>query len=168
MYVARLLGVILLLLLALAASEKNRKDVPAAPLPASVVAAHKIFLTNGGGSDLAYDEFYSQMKEWGRYQMVGSPDDADLIVELSYYVEHGGSHVWSASNTYTGQTQVYSAQIVDPQLALKIYDAKTKNALWSAIDHRRLARRHKNREKEIIKFADRLVDQLRARAGIPQ
>jgi hypothetical protein len=144
---------------------KGRKDVPPAPLPAVILNAKKIFLTNGGGSDLAYDSFYSAIKNWGKYQIAGSPDEADLIVELAYRVDHGGTRVWSSQNTYTGVTQVHSAQVVDPQVVLTIYDAKSKMSLWSAVDHRRLARREKNREKEIINSAERLVDELKTRAA---
>jgi hypothetical protein len=35
------------------ASAAKRKEVPMAPLPAKIVAAKKVFLANGGGSDLA-------------------------------------------------------------------------------------------------------------------
>lgn len=157
-----------ILLSAYAMASKGRKDVPPAPLPAVIVNARKVFLTNGGGSDLAYDAFYSEMKRWGKYQIVGSPDEADLIIELAYRVEHGGTRVWSSTNTYDGTTQVHSAQIVDPQLVLTIYDAKSKNSLWSTIDHRRLARRQKNREKETIKSAERMVEELKTRVNIPQ
>ncbi len=151
-----------------ATAGRGRKDVPPAPLPMVIINAQKAFITNGGGSDLAYDAFYAKMKDWGKYQIVGSPDDADLIVELAYRVEHGGTRVWSSTNTYNGTTQVHSAQIVDPQLVLTIYDAKSKNSLWSTIDHRRLARMEKNREKETINSAERLVDELRTRAALPQ
>jgi len=147
---------------------KSKKDIPPAPLPTAIVNAKKVFLANGGGSDLAYDAFYSEMKKWGRYEIVGSPDDADVIIELAYRIEKGGTRVWSSTNSSDGTTQVHSAQIVDPQLTLTIYDAKTKNSLWSTTDHRRLARLEKNREKETINSADRLVDDLRARVVIPQ
>jgi hypothetical protein len=147
---------------------RGRKDVPPAPLPAVVINAQRVFLTNGGGSDLGYDAFYAAMKNWGKYQIVGSPEEADLIVELAYRVEHGGTRVWSSTNTYDGTTQVHSAQIIDPQLVLTIYDAKSKNSLWSTIDHRRLARREKNREKETINSAERLVDELKTRASLTQ
>jgi hypothetical protein len=63
---------------------------------------------------------------------------------------------------------VHSTQIIDPQLVLTIYDAKTKNSLWETIDHRRLARREKNREKETINSAERLVDELKTRVNLPQ
>jgi hypothetical protein len=144
---------------------KTRKDVPVAPLPALIAAAKKIFLSNGGGSNLAYDAFYAGMKDWGRYEIVGSPDEAELIVELAYRVEHGGTRVWSTTNTYDNSTQVHSSQIVDPQVVLTIYDAKTKNQLWAETDHRRLARREKNREKETVNSAQRLVEDLKARVG---
>jgi hypothetical protein len=95
-----------------------KKKVPAAPLPAAISSAKKIFLSNGGGSNLAYDAFYAKMKEWGRYDVVGSPDDADLIVELAYRVESGGTRVWSTTNTYDNSTRVHSAQIVAPNSCL--------------------------------------------------
>ena len=106
------------------------------------------------------------MKEWGRYEIAGSPDGADLIVVLAYRVEQGGTRVWSTSNTYNNTTQVHSAQIVDPQLVLTIYDGKTRTQLWSETDHRRLARRQSNREKETVNSAQRLVEDLKTRVGL--
>jgi hypothetical protein len=105
------------------------------------------------------------MKKWGKYQIVGSPDAAELIVELSYQVEDMGTRVWSSVNTYNNTTQVHSRQLIDPKLILTIYDARTKNSLWSTVDHRRLARLEKNREKEMINSAERLVEELRSRSG---
>lgn len=164
----RKIGAVLCLFFSICAvAGKSRKDVPPAPLPSVVVNAKKVFLTNGGGSNLAYDAFYSEMKKWGRYEIVGSPGEADLIVELAYRVDHGGTRVWSSTNSYDGTTQVHSAQIVDPQVVLTIYDAKTKNSLWSMTDHRRLARREKNREKETISSAERLVQELKTRVSLP-
>jgi len=164
----KLISLAVLFLLVPAIQAKTRKDIPPAPLPAAIVDAHKVFLSNGGGSDLAYDAFYSEMKKWGKYQIVGTPDDADLIVELSYRVEDMGTRVWSSTNTYNNTTQVHSRELIDPKLILTIYDAKTKNSLWSTVDHRRLARLEKNREKEMINSADRLVEELRSRSGAPE
>jgi len=165
-FLLSLCSVLALMLPCDSAVAKNRKDVPVAPLPAVIAGAKKIFLSNGGGSNLAYDAFYSAMKEWAKYQSVGSPDDADLIVELAYRVERGGARVWSTTNSYDGSTDVHSAQIVDPQVILTIYDAKTKTQLWSETDHRRLARRQKNREKETVNSAERLVEDLKRRVAL--
>lgn len=156
---------ILFVFLSLGALAKSKKDIPQAPLPAVITNAKKVFLTNGGGSNLAYDAFYADMRQWGKYQIVGSPEEADLIVELKYWTEHDGTAVSSYTNSSTGRTSITSSEIVDPQLKITIYDAKSKNSLWSAIDHRQLARREKNREKETIKSAERLVEQLKTRTA---
>ena len=74
---------------------KDKKKVPLAPLPAVIVGAKKVFLSNGGGSNLAFDAFYAAMRDWGRYEIVGSPADSDLIIELAYKVDQEGTHVWS-------------------------------------------------------------------------
>lgn len=166
------------LLLALTVSPswaKNRKDIPPAPLPSAIANAKTVFLSNGGGNSLAYDAFYNAVKTWGRFEVVGSPDDAQLIVELAYRVEDGGTRTWTTTNgtatsygnttNYSGGTQVHSVRVPDPQLVLTIYDAKSKMSLWSTVDHRRLARLEKNREKETVNSAERIVEELKDRIG---
>jgi hypothetical protein len=66
-------------------ASKHRKDVPEAPVPTSVSAAKKVFVTNGGGSNLAFDEFYSQIRQWNHFEIVGSPSEADIIIELKIF-----------------------------------------------------------------------------------
>src|SRR5437870_5050988 len=105
---------------------KSRKDVPLAPLPAKVLAAKKVFLANGGGSDLAYDALYAAVKEWSRFQIVDASSNADVIIEIRYVTEDHGTRVWSTTNASTGATNVHSRQIVDPQLVLTIFDPRFK------------------------------------------
>ncbi len=159
---------LVLLLIPVVLSAKQRKDVPPAPLPEAILNAKKIFLANGGGSNLAYDAFYAKMKDWGRFQIVGSPDEADVIMELAYKVDDHGTRVWSTTNTYNNTTQVHSAQLVDPQVILTVFDGKNKQLLWSTTDHRRLARREGNREKETINSAERIADLLKNRSELAQ
>src|ERR1700726_1492564 len=121
-----------------AGAQNKKPDVPLVSLPAVIVNAKKVFLSNGGSGYLAYDAFCSKMKEWSKYKIVGSPEESDLIVELSYRAEDS-TRVWNATNTYYIKTQANSKQIVDPQLSLTIFDAKIKTSLWSATDRRGLA-----------------------------
>ena len=145
------------------AGAKNKKpDVPVASLPSVIVNAKKVFLSNGGSGYLAYDAFCSGMKEWSKYKIVGSPEESDLIVELSYRVEDS-TRVWNSTNTYYIAAQVYSKQIIAPQLILTIFSAKMKNCLWSETDHRGFAKREKSNEKETVNSAQRLVDNLKTR-----
>jgi hypothetical protein len=161
--VKRLALYLLILLFPLLCQAKT-KVIPPAPLPDQVTHAKTVFLVNAGGSDLAFDEFYQDMKAWGKYQIVGNQDQADLILELRYWTEHDGQSAVPVYNSYTKQTTYYSRDNVDPQLQVAIYDAKTKATLWSGIDHRKLARLSHNRDKEIAKSADRLVDDMKARS----
>jgi hypothetical protein len=142
---------------------KDRKSIPVAPLPSPMLFGKTAFISNGGGEQLAYDSFYAAMKEWGRYEILDSPEKADLIFEISYGVADKGTHVWSVRNPSTGSTQVYSAEMIDPEIHLSVFDGKTHTLLWSALEHRELARREKNREKNMIKAAEAIVTDLTTR-----
>lgn len=145
----------------------TKKEPAKAPLPAAISMAKSAFVANGGGSgtSLAFDEFYADMKAWHRFDLAQSPSGADIIIELKYEIVDKGERTGSAYNSYTKQTSVYSYDVTDPQLVVNIYDAKTNALLWSTTDHRRLARFAKNRDKETIKSADRLVNDLKDRIG---
>jgi hypothetical protein len=75
--------------------------VPQAPPPpppplsvvAKVTAAKKIFVSNAGADDSfmhdipggpngTYNELYASLKQWGYFQLVDSPSQADLIFEI--------------------------------------------------------------------------------------
>src|ERR1700746_982188 len=62
--------------------------------------------------DRPYNEFYAALKAWGRYQLVDTPGDADLVFEIGFIVPPGA----------------------EPQLSLRIVDAKTHFRLWTIFD----------------------------------
>ena len=72
----------------------TQKSGKVAPLPAQFLAAKKVFISNRGSEegapvingsvDLPYDEFYAFMNNWGKYELVTSPNEADLILEIGY------------------------------------------------------------------------------------
>ena len=33
---------------------------------------------------MTYNEFYAAMKSWGRYELVSSPADADMVFEIRF------------------------------------------------------------------------------------
>jgi hypothetical protein len=98
-----------------------------APVPAPILNAKKVFIANAGADALVspldqgkgdkyYNLFYAAMKDWGYYQLVDSPSDADLVLEI-----YASSPVTSVSN---GQARI------QPQLQLSILDAKSHFLLW--------------------------------------
>jgi hypothetical protein len=101
----------------------------AAPLPAQIAAARKVFISNAGADvaaleifkragepDQAYNHFYSAMQAWGRYEIVSTPGEADLVLEIGF----------RAPMYYNGTLAIY-----EPQFELKIIDAKTHFLLWT-------------------------------------
>src|ERR1051326_9375197 len=91
-----LCAVLIFLGLAAGASAQQAKAPAPAPTPPQILAAHKVFVCNGGGEsfetvigqtvfsggpDRPYNQFYETMKDWGRYELVASPSDADLVLE---------------------------------------------------------------------------------------
>jgi hypothetical protein len=92
--VRTLLGLIVLLTLSQAVKAQPAAEPPAAPLPAQFVSAKRVFVANGAGDndpgiskytlgpDGLYNQFYADVKAIGRYEMVASPAEADIVLEL--------------------------------------------------------------------------------------
>lgn len=168
-------GLCFVLLVVMAATAKDKNEIQKAPLPSQLLTAKKVFVSKGvgataftveGGFDLAFDAFYSDIRSWGRYVVTDKPEDADLIMEVSYTAASGGTHVYSSTNTYTNQTTVYSSQLLNLQLTLVVYDSHSKTELWSTSVAPGTARRKKNQEKEMITAGESLVTNLRNRMNI--
>jgi len=59
-------------------------QAPAAPIPLQILTAKKVFISNAGaGPDRVFNQFYMAIKNWGRYELVNAPGDADLVFEIS-------------------------------------------------------------------------------------
>jgi len=95
---------------------QNPIDPPAAPIPAPIFTAEKVFISNAESTNplevpyLAYNAFYAGMKAWGKYELVDSPTDADLIFAVRF------------------------EGLPSPQLRLVISDAKTGVELWPLLE----------------------------------
>jgi hypothetical protein len=159
----------LVLVAVLAAAAKDKKDLQKAPLPSELLTAKKVFLSKGvgataltvkGGFDLAFDAFYSGMKDWGRYTITDKPEDADLIMQVSYSVESQGTEVNGDAN------RVSSRLIFEGNLSLVVYNSQKKTELWSTSTAPGKAFLKKNQEKEMIKAGEKLVNNLKERMAV--
>ena len=135
------------------AASAQAQESPSAPVPAQLVTAGKIFISNAGG-DIdpntrrlgeflglpirPYNEFYSAMKSWGRYQIVSAPSDADLIFEISFSV-----------SLATGGA--------DAKFHLVILDPKTHVTLWAFTEYIENAILGSNREKHFEQGMESIV-----------
>jgi hypothetical protein len=66
-------------------------------LPAQIRTARRVFLANAGAqtgfpydSAVAYQQFSDELQGWGRYTLVGTPAEADLVFELRSAAPVGG------------------------------------------------------------------------------
>ena len=98
-----------------------------APIPSQLLTAKTAFLSNGGSTsptissaDL-YSGMYSALRIWGRYVLVSSPEEAELIFVVTFQVP--------ASDVTDGTS--YKR----PMLTLSVLDAKTKVALWTETEY---------------------------------
>jgi len=131
---------------------------PPAPPPAQFRTAKRVFVGNrgadapwvgrpngqaggpfSGGPDRPYNQFYAALKAWGRYELVGTPGDADLVFEIQF-----------------GIGPVY------PEFRLVVRDPKTHSALWAVTEHLPAAARQESRDKNFDQAIARLVSDIQA------
>jgi hypothetical protein len=105
----------------------------AAPVPALLVNAKKILISNAGADsglfphpfsgdpDRAYNQFYADVSSWGRYQLVTSPVEADLVFKLQLSAPNGPSNADKSKG----------ASDLLPMFRLVIYDRPTHYVLWA-------------------------------------
>jgi hypothetical protein len=78
-------------------AQEVKDAAAAAPIPAQILTSKRVFISNAGvstteltyyvaahtgGANGLYNEFYVAMKDWGRYELVAAPADADLVLDI--------------------------------------------------------------------------------------
>jgi hypothetical protein len=143
---------------------EQTKPVPAAPIPAQILAAKKVFVANAGAEQRSYEDplfngrpertynqFYAAMKTWGRYELVSAPADADLLFEIGLRIPAiGGPEAQGAIGGIP----------FDPQFRLEIRDPKTNALLWAFTEHAQWAILQGNRERNFDQTLTRIVSDL--------
>jgi hypothetical protein len=142
------------------------KQVSPAPIPTQITTAKKVFIANGGGDepgiyepifsggvDRSYNQFYAAMKSAGRYELVGSPAEADLLFEIRFLVQP------SETKVFKGDTL---GPTYDPQFRLEIRDPKTNALLWAFTEHMEWAILQGNRNRNFDQASARIVSDVLA------
>ena len=137
---------------------------PQAPVPAQIAAAHTIFLVNNGAdanfptsADVAYNDVYDALQAWGHFQLVTSPDQADLVFQLRDIAPIIG---------VTGdRAGVYS--INGPAFKLAIKDPRTNVTLWTITSPAEVVGRRASRERWLNIAVTNLVSRVKVLANQP-
>jgi hypothetical protein len=122
-----------------------------APVPTPLLNGKKAFISfdlgdvlafpsvYSGGPERAYNEFYTDMKQWGQYELVLDPQAADLIFAIRFV--EGGGLAW-------------------PQIRLVVSDAKTHVVLWGFVEQINGAIFKKHRDQAFSNTVMWLVDDV--------
>jgi hypothetical protein len=128
------------------AAAQPASDPPAAPIPIQILTGKKVFISNGEStgdtafrvSNLTYNAFYANMKNWGRYELVPAPAEADLVFDPSFVLDFEG--------------------VNRLRLRLVILDPKTHIALWTIIEPVQSWARESTGRKNFDQAMAKLVD----------
>lgn len=151
-----------LTMLQVSVSAAQSKPAADALIPTQIAAAKKVFIANAGGDQLteddpiftggpdrAYNQFYAAMKNWGRFNIVGSPAEADLLLEIREEV-------------LIGSLGGKAGGFATPIFHLEIRDPKTDALLWGFHIHFQFGAGQANSDRNFDQVVNRLVMNLRA------
>lgn len=131
-------------------AQQSSRAIPLAPLPSPLIDAKKVFISYAGqesnpeagdfsgGSSRTYNEFYAAMKSWGRYELVASPAECDLVFEIRFRDPTSVKGVSNGSSIGPSD---------EPQFRLVVLDQKTHVVLWAFTEYVERAYRKGNRDK---------------------
>ena len=123
------------------------------PIPTQLMTSKRVFISNAGSIiakapvNLAYNEFYTYMKSWGKYELVSAPADSDLIFEI---------HFVAAGIPFFGNRSEG-----DEQICLVMLDTKTRVVLWVVAEPVRGAGFESNARKNFDRAMTSLVGNVR-------
>jgi hypothetical protein len=127
-----------------------------APVPDPILKGKRAFISYelgdvtaspssySGGPERAYGEFYSQMKAWGRYELVSDPKDADVIFAVRFVDPPAISH---------------------PQIRIGIMDARGRVSLWGFVEEVNFAFFKKHRDAAFTASVKQLIGDVQTLVG---
>jgi hypothetical protein len=127
------------------AAAKTVADPPAAPIPTQILTGKRVFISNSESTadvifkvpNLTYNVLYEHMKNWGGYELVSAPADADLVLNINFVDSLG------------------------PQLRLVVLDPKTHVVPWTFAESVQTWARQSTGRKNFDEAMATLVDDVR-------
>ena len=137
-----------------------------APVPPQITSAHRIFLSNDGAdtdfpgtAEEAYTAVFNALKSWGHYELVSSPDQADLLFKL-----HEAAPV---TGVVGGGEGYASYAITSPAFQLTISDAHTGAHLWTVTSPVNLSYKRRDRARWYGLSVTNLISRVKVVSGGP-
>jgi len=141
-----------------------QSTTPTAPVPSQIQQAHTIFLTNSGSdpnfpidATKAYNDIYAALQTWGRYKLVNSPDQTDLVFQLK--------DVAPITDVSGNRGGVYS--VTSPAFQVTILDPKSNIALWTITSPVNVTGKNQVLARWVSISETNLVSRVKVLAGQP-
>ena len=133
------------------------------PVPPEVLSGHRVFLSNAGAApnfpgtaEEAYNTVAAALKAWGHYELVESPEQADLLFKLREI---------SPVTGVGGGDDTPSYAITSPTFELTIADAHSGAHLWTVTSPVNLSYKKRERERWYNLSVTNLISRLKVLNG---
>jgi len=131
-----------------------------------LAAAKNVFIKQSGGSEIPYNIFTGGIDGWGRYMIVDSPAQADIIIDITSPDDDRSAHPNSDSKTKvkgSGPPEPTNTANYDGPIRVVVSDARTHLTLWAASEQPKGGFRARARDEHIVESAQRLLAKFRER-----
>src|SRR5215471_18349161 len=148
--------------------EKPRLETPAARL----ANAKNVLVMRARGNSIPYDVIRDTVDGWGRFTLVETPDQADLLLQVSTSGGDSDLRVTSSSGPSLSSGRYDSSNhssrdISATDVKLTVLDAKNRRVLWESNETAKYAMKEKARENNLVEAAQRLASKLHERLEPP-
>ena len=160
------------------ASPTPAKDSPASPSAAPekkplvmqtaavrLASAKTVLITRTRGGDIPYDVIRTTIDGWGRFTLVKSTEQADLVIEVASTGGDNDVRVSSNMGTSprTGQMEQGSSSTRDlsaSEVTLTVIDGANKRVLWHGTESAKYAMKQKARENNLVEASEKLASKF--------
>jgi len=137
---------------------------------ARLAAAKTVYMKNKSGSDTPFNVISGGMEGWARFILVDSPEQADIVIEITAPDDDRSSQSASKAKVGTNGRMEESARsqdVYDGPIKMVVSDARTHLTLWAASDQPKGGLRQRARDEHLVEAAQRLLTKFRERVEPP-
>jgi len=152
--------IILLLVVSSFACAQDTKPMPPVSPAARLAAAKTAYVKNGGESEVPYNVIEGGLEGWPHFQLVNSPEKADVVIQIDTVEDNTGVSVSSTSDSGGKKTHT-SHDLSVSLIKLTVYDARTHLPLWTASERPKGAFKDRAREDNLVQASQKLLAKFR-------
>ena len=146
------------------------KNPPLVGPSARLAAAKTAYVKNAAGSEVPFNVISAGIDGWGKFRMVDSASEADIVIEVySPDDEHTSSSTSSKTKVGSGGRAPEPAPPSNTggPIRLVVSDPRTHLSLWSATEQPRGGFRQRTQDQHIVEAAQRLLAKFHERLEPP-